>query len=614
MAHIEHHVPQRVPKLAVRHRSSDGTAPDGASVSTASSNDTSDLAIMPCSTKSTDEQPSRPSTAQTTKSDVRSSNSNRISASSSHSSGGQAKENKKKGSSVLGFLSLKEPSANALEQFAELQRKQAAERGGAMSAGTLPGISSRKLPPTVPKVNTKWDGLPESAKRKEAAKDKRFSASDSIKSGSTTAWSGPFLGHVRSAVYSSHSSGSSNSSNSPASSIEFPSLMNRTASVAASSSSTSSERRGISKPLVPPLVKKEDTTVKHRPLLKTPSQSSLPEISYFFPSTPTTNGDSLVLATPPDMSPLTPVEHSMPQLHPEKPIQVSPAESYHAPLDDAGLTKWPHSADSIVIQPPGSETTNAPEAPVTTKPKKWLRGFLAGEAQPVLLKGEALDDDASSIASTIVQRPESSTGPPPPVPMRLRPLSTPTSPGLDTDTAPPPIPQRIRPFLGPFPSSTMSSGPLTPESDARPDFFKSISLDSSLDSSNDSSNDSRPSSAASQSRPSSAGTIMAPIEKAEARPSTDSRSIHRPRDSIDMRSMASSVAPSVLSARWFQSPKERLGLGGRIKKPESLPWEEQHSHTLALDALAPGQPTVWPSGEEKKKRKGLSMFRGREIV
>ncbi|EON61983.1 hypothetical protein W97_01201 [Coniosporium apollinis CBS 100218] len=613
MAHIEHHVPQRVPKLAVRHRSSDGTAPDGASVSTTSSNDTSDLAIMPCSTKSTDEQLSRPSTAQTTKSDVRSSKSNRISATPSHSSGGQGKENKKKGSSVFGFLSLKEPSANALEQFAELQRKQAAERGVAMSAGTLPGISTRKLPPTVPKVNTKWDGLPESAKRKEAAKDKRFSASDSIKSGSTTAWSGPFLGHVRSAVYSSQSSGSSNSSNSPASSIEFPSLMNRTASIAASSSSTSSERRGISKPLVPPLVK-EDTTVKHRPLLKTPSQSSLPEISYFFPSTPTTNEDSSVLATPPDMSPLTPVEHSIPQLHPEKHIQVSPAEAYHAPLDDAGLTKWPHSADSIVIQPPGSETTKAPEAPVTTKSKKWLRGFLAGEAQPVLLKGEALDDDASSIASTILQRPESSTGPPPPIPMRLRPLSTPTSPSLDTDTAPPPIPQRIRPFLGSFPSSTMSSGPLTPESDARPDSFKGISLDSSRDSSLASTNDIRPSSAASYSRPSSAGTIMAPTERAETGPSTDTRSMHRPRDSMDMRSLASSVAPSVLSARWFQSPKERLGLGGRIKKPESLPWEEQHSHALALDALAPGQPTVWPSGEEKRKKKGLSMFRSREIV
>ncbi|KAJ9669243.1 hypothetical protein H2201_000595 [Coniosporium apollinis] len=610
MAHLEHHVPQRVPKLAVRHRSPDGTAPDGASVSTASSDDTSDLAILPCPTKTTDEQSSRPSTAQTMKSDVRSSNSNRISASSSHSSGSQAKEHKKKGSSMLGFLSLKEPSANALEQFAELQRKQAAERGVATSAGTLPGISSRKLPPTVPKVNTKWDGLPESAKRKEAAKDKRVSASDSIKSGSTAAWSGPFLGHVRSAVYSSHSSGSSNSSNSPASSIEFPSLMNRTASIAASSSSTSSERRGISKPLDPPLVKKEDTTAKYKPLLKTPSQSSLPEISYFFPSTPTTNGDDLALATPPDISPQTPVDHSMPQLHPGKPMPVSPAESYHAPSDDAGLTKWPHSADSIVIQPPGSETTKAPEAPVTMKPKKWLRGFLAGEAQPVLLNGEAPDDDASSIASTIVQRPESSTGPPPPIPTRLRPLSPPTSPGLDTDTAPPPIPQRIRPFLGPFPKSSMTTSPLTPDSGSQPDFFRGISLDASLDSSNDS----RPSSAANHSRPSSAGTIMAPTENAEARPSTDTRSMYRPRDSIDMRSLASSVAPSVLSARWFQSPKERLGLGGRIKKPESLPWEEQHSHALALDALAPGQPTVWPSGEDKKKRKGLSMFRSREIV
>jgi hypothetical protein len=72
---------------------------------------------------------------------------------------------------VLGFLSLKEPSTSALEEFAEQERKKAAQKGGKASTIMMSGVSSQKLPEHVPKVNSKWDGLPPSA-RKSKDKDK----------------------------------------------------------------------------------------------------------------------------------------------------------------------------------------------------------------------------------------------------------------------------------------------------------------------------------------------------------------------------------------------------------------------------------------------------------
>ena len=50
----------------------------------------------------------------------------------------------------------------------------------------LPGVSSAKLPPTVPKVNTKWDGVPQALKDKEKDKDKdRGSYRMSVSAGSS---------------------------------------------------------------------------------------------------------------------------------------------------------------------------------------------------------------------------------------------------------------------------------------------------------------------------------------------------------------------------------------------------------------------------------------------
>lgn len=77
---------------------------------------------------------------------------------------------KMKSSSFLGFLSVKEPSLQALERYEQAQRREmevaARETGRPLNAG-LSGVSRTKMPASVPKVNSKWDGLPKTARAEE---------------------------------------------------------------------------------------------------------------------------------------------------------------------------------------------------------------------------------------------------------------------------------------------------------------------------------------------------------------------------------------------------------------------------------------------------------------
>ena len=73
---------------------------------------------------------------------------------------------KKRGSSLFSFLSVKEPSQQAFLDYQESIRKQTAARSGRVTAVGMPGVSSAKLPLTVPRVNSKWDGVPQTLKEK----------------------------------------------------------------------------------------------------------------------------------------------------------------------------------------------------------------------------------------------------------------------------------------------------------------------------------------------------------------------------------------------------------------------------------------------------------------
>jgi hypothetical protein len=58
---------------------------------------------------------------------------------------------------------------------------------------------------------------------------------------------------------------------------------------------------------------------------------------------------------------------------------------------------------------------------------------------------------------------------------------------------------------------------------------------------------------------------------------TSTESLDTIRDDGDARSIApsftpSSIAPSELSEHWHQSSRDRLGLGGQLRKSDILPW------------------------------------------
>ncbi|CAF9942036.1 hypothetical protein IMSHALPRED_003168 [Imshaugia aleurites] len=75
---------------------------------------------------------------------------------------------KKRSSFFSGLFSVKEPSAQALQDYQQQMMKQG---GGRVTAVGIPGVSTAKLPATVPKVNSKWDGVPQTSKEKEKQYD-----------------------------------------------------------------------------------------------------------------------------------------------------------------------------------------------------------------------------------------------------------------------------------------------------------------------------------------------------------------------------------------------------------------------------------------------------------
>ena len=94
---------------------------------------------------------------------------------------------RKKPSLFSGLFGAKEPSAQA---FADYQKSLLKQGRGPTNTAGLPGVSSAKLPPTVPKVNSKWDGVPETLKEKEKQKH-GFTQSIAPRPSSSTRSTGP---------------------------------------------------------------------------------------------------------------------------------------------------------------------------------------------------------------------------------------------------------------------------------------------------------------------------------------------------------------------------------------------------------------------------------------
>ena len=76
---------------------------------------------------------------------------------------GAAAPKKKKPSIFGGLFQVREPTQIALNQVAA----QMIAQHGSTSATKVPNVRLEKMPEFVPKVNSKWDGIPESVKQKE---------------------------------------------------------------------------------------------------------------------------------------------------------------------------------------------------------------------------------------------------------------------------------------------------------------------------------------------------------------------------------------------------------------------------------------------------------------
>ena len=77
------------------------------------------------------------------------------------------KQKKRQKSSFWSFLSVKEPSTQAWIDYQETIRKQQAGDGKKVRCVGMPMVSSAQLPSSVPKVNSRWDGIPKAVKMRE---------------------------------------------------------------------------------------------------------------------------------------------------------------------------------------------------------------------------------------------------------------------------------------------------------------------------------------------------------------------------------------------------------------------------------------------------------------
>lgn len=488
--------PPRIPKLTYRNR-----LPDQSSVSSQSSSAPSgstdthgDPPLTPISTA----KPARPSSdsrSATTSSSASTSlaSSNGSTSKGSKLSASPTTKKKKKKNGVLDFLVLKEPSQVALEQFAESQNRQAAAKGG--TAANLPGLQSfspQKLPANVPKVNSKWDGIPASAKSpRNSMVSKRNSSSSH---GSTSVPSHKYS--LNASVFSV----ASDDSQGPPNSLASPTA----------STTNFGQRR--------------DSGLSESPTFTSPSTSSLPEMTYFFPDNPNPTGT---------------LPSSFAE-HPWSPPPPPPRAALEAFSFNDGKPDEPAVTDTDVTL----SVNNKAES--IFRRLKGDGAFLAGEAHEVKLDDKDEDPDLVPGSHDFLF-----DVPPPAVeqnarspPLHLTPTkeslvaipsrSFPSSPGMvDKGTKSPTTTNFSRPRQTPF-SAHKAVAPSLPTL-----YEASIASTDTV-------------------------TELPGLTKIESGGSDAS---------MKAPSIAPSVTPSEMSASWYRSSRERLGLGGRIRKNDVLPWE-----------------------------------------
>ncbi|KAK4888012.1 hypothetical protein LTR27_013034 [Elasticomyces elasticus] len=564
-------IPRRVPKLAVRSR----TSQDDERATTS----TNDAVRPPSSTKSSERSVAL-SLARTIS--ERSQGSIDRSKSASHGStelkiqGNSVKAKKKKGSGVLGFLSLKEPSASALEEFAKAQKKASAGKGSRLGSVALPGVSSQKLPNTVPATNAKWDGLPDSAKR--VSMQSKHSHRLSSLSGSTgqtsrTRWSSFSDGngdHSPARRYGSVSSKPPRPDTAPTPSSKRSSVQ----------SHVSTGCRRLPNPPVPTAVHPAFRNTAVTPWDEPPEQSE----------------------QPPERSPETFLHPPSPPLNPDDPSALLPTPELELP-------------EILVL---GGHVTS-PEPSPRTPPTEYQRylGSRANESRNAQVAYHEqygtfwhsdTDNDSDVAKSCSAQEVGAKAGR-----SAVRTGYMPSKQGLsvepaidedeeEDDVLQPTLRDengRTSPFI--FESSSMNRRQLSSASHAmipRTLTQKPATTASTL-------------ATLATSQQSQSQSPARTSRAASPASSLRSGNYHMSSSPARNNSDTPSVVPSVMSAQWKLAPKERLGLGGKISRrtqPDVLPWEDE-APPAAPKTLSGAQAAL--DGSVKLKR--LSMRLGRKL-
>jgi hypothetical protein len=307
-----------------------------------------------------------------------------------------------------GLFVSKEPTALALERLAA----QLEAQHGELSSRAIPGVSSSKLPQHVPKVNTKWDGVPEVLKEREkilkekARAAKRQSLAPSIRSRSIEGCRQANARPGDRRPLQKRRSGSTLSSfdSRGRAGQEGNSQFSGSDDICSTSKTSSSDRdRGRNS------VRAASTKSQS---LRSPSGSSLPEITAFFPNnilsqpsvparfksasshtigsqTTTSTGRTRVelaestidavpehssspVGTPLDRSPVTP-----------------PSIAQHHTSERSILPNW-NRADEAIFSSAADVSAHAAKAPDQRKGELPQDAFLAGEARPFKLPDDQL--------------------------------------------------------------------------------------------------------------------------------------------------------------------------------------------------------------------------------
>ncbi|KAI8940442.1 hypothetical protein NX059_004129 [Plenodomus lindquistii] len=420
--------------------------------------------------------------------------------SSTASSNGSSRSSKKKtkATSVFSFLSLKEPSQSALDQFAEQQRKQAAEKASTTTLHkTTTNYANQKLPANVPKVNSKWDGVPQVVR-----KNRNSLASASSKDGRSSVTSrGSSSTHVKSMPW-----------NDSRLTIMTDGTRNPPNSVISPRPSISNMTNGGS------------------PLASSPSPTTLPDISFYFPDDEDNSG------APPNMSP----EENGPSN--EVPPRLSDSTWGTRSSIDESLDFRPDSPASSTdsVDTVVRETADTIFRKLNDQPHQNLWGDDAHTAHKP--GGGHVPDSHDFLFADeqhVVDREKND------------------SPMADSPVLPLPAAPASVPYYAPARPVQNFSRP-TSFSEVRTQSLRSMSMPSY--------------------RRTPSASALPTLYEVSLASSTESLATIRDngdRDE-DTHSIApSTIAPSELSKHWYESPRERLGLGGRLTMNDVSPWDNQ---------------------------------------